>query len=117
MQSNPIRHRPPRAAEAVRTVRIARELRVLSPEAATVLLTPVRTDRDGFPCAATVVALLDEVGHPVGITAASARIVRDVLRRDFSRANWSRPHRYEVRTGHLVQRGAPQLPPALGGNR
>ncbi|MEU7046068.1 hypothetical protein AB0A77_34130 [Streptomyces varsoviensis] len=115
MTTEDTRRRAPRAAIAVRTVRIARELHHLVPEAAVVRFTPVWTDRTGTPRLAQVVTLLDSYGRPVDAGLAAHRYARDLVRRNFSRADWTRQHRYDVRTGHLAQLGAPQLPPAFGG--
>lgn len=108
--------RTPRAADAIRTVRIARELHTLAPEAATVRLTPVWTDTAGPMRVATMILLLDDHGRPCGSLAAS-RAARDLLRRDFSRADWTRSHRYDVSTGRLYPLAGPVAPAELEGPR
>lgn len=112
MTTQSIPPRLPRVALAVRTVRIARALHSLTPEAVAVRLTPVTTTRNGVPRTGIVVLITDNLGHPVGSMAAH-RLTRDVLRRDFTRIDWTRPHLYEIRTGRMTPMAGPFGPSEL----
>lgn len=101
MNPNRTGRRTPRAADAIRTVRIARALAALAPDAARVRLTPVWTDRAGVPRMATVVLITDNHGRPTGSQTAH-RVARDILRQQYSRANWARQQRYDVHRGRLT---------------
>lgn len=105
--------RRPRAAIAARTVLIARELAVLTPEVLTVHLTPVWTDGSGEPHRSTLVFLLDANGREVPAGPAAHRIARHLLHTNFAQVDWSRPHTYDVRTGALALMGAPAGPREL----
>ncbi|MGW7197255.1 hypothetical protein [Streptomyces chryseus] len=110
--------RIPRAAHAVRTVRIARTLHNLVPDAAVVRLTPVWSDRTGVPRMGTVVLITDDYGRPTGSVAAH-RLARAVLRQQFTTAAWDRQQRYDVTTGRLTPQANPfgprELTPARAG--
>ncbi|WP_399087973.1 hypothetical protein ACGH2B_12365 [Streptomyces sp. BBFR2] len=106
--------RTPRATDAIRTVRIARTLAALAPEVAGIRLTPVWTDRGGVPRRRTHVLLLDGHGRPFNAPLAAHRIARDLLHQQFSRADWNRSHRYEVRTGRLSPMATSFGPRELG---
>lgn len=91
-----------RAYLAVRTVRIARQLAAAAPGAAIIRTTPVWTDANSPSLRLkTLVTLDDANGRPVEADIAAHRLARDLLRQSFSSVDWSRAHRYEVRTGRL----------------
>lgn len=112
--------RTPRITHAIRTVRIARELHHLTPEAVTVRLTPVTTDRTGRPTLAHVVLILDGHGRPCG-TLAAHRVARRAIRRQHTAADWTRSQTYDIRTGRLTAMatlfGAAELGVHEGGPR
>ncbi|MFI9203304.1 hypothetical protein [Streptomyces sp. NPDC053048] len=93
------------AAEAVRAVMVARELRRVDPDVETVLTTPVYTERGPRgPRISVHVYLADVLDLPLASGPAEHRAVYAVLRRAFPRAGWaSDEYRYDVRAGRLLR--------------
>lgn len=99
---NPTRHT---AAEAVRAVMVARDLRRVVVDVETVQTTPVFTERGPRgPRVAVHVHLADVLGLPLAAGPAEHRAAYTVLRRAYPHAGWqSDEHRYDVRTGRLLR--------------
>lgn len=105
--------RAPRAAQAIATVRVAREIHLLCPDAATVTITPVWTDRTGQARLAHVVTIRDAYGRATGSRAAH-RVAHRAVRQQHTRADWRRAHIYTVPTGRLAPMAAPTTPAEMG---
>ncbi|MFK0180034.1 hypothetical protein ACIQVR_29135 [Streptomyces xanthochromogenes] len=93
------------AAEAVRAVIVARELRRLAGDIDAVQTTPVYTEAGPRgPRIAVRVHLTDVLRLPLAADADTHRAAYVVLRRAFPRARWTEDeHRYDVRSGALAQ--------------
>ncbi len=106
----PMNARRHSAAEAVRAVMVARNLRRVAPNVDAVQTTPVYVDGDHAPRTVVHVHLADVLRLPLGVDAATHQAAYDVLRRAYPRAQWtSSEYRYDVRPGRL-SRVAPELP-------
>jgi hypothetical protein len=92
------------AAEAVRAVMVARNLRRVAPNVDTVRTVPVFTDAGPRGARIAVrVNLADVLRLPLAVDAETHRAAYDVLRRAFPRAQWqAEEYRYDVRTGRLL---------------
>ncbi|MFE3905463.1 hypothetical protein ACFXPY_35540 [Streptomyces sp. NPDC059153] len=95
----------PSAAEAVRAVMVARNLRAVVPDVETVQTTPVYTEAGPRgPRVAVRVHLADVLRLPLAADADQHRAAYDALRRAFPRAQWqSGEYRYDVRAGRLLR--------------
>lgn len=105
--------RRPRAAEAIqgasrarhnlaRRDLLARQLDAIAHGTARVRTIPVSTDRDSEQRRVTIVLLDDALGFPVDADRAAHRAARDLLRRMFPAADWTRPQVYDAITGALA---------------
>lgn len=92
------------AAEAVRAVMVARNLRAVVGAVDTVSTVPVFTDAGPRGARIAVrVRLADVLRLPLAADAETHRAAYDVLRRAFPRAKWqSEEYRYDVPTGRLL---------------
>ncbi|GGW19895.1 hypothetical protein GCM10018980_25740 [Streptomyces capoamus] len=100
----PMNARRNSAAEAVRAVMVARNLRRVAPTVDTVRTVPVFTDAGPRGARIAVrVNLADVLRLPLAADAETHRAAYDVLRRAFPRAQWqAEEYRYDVRTGRLL---------------
>ncbi|MFD3911234.1 hypothetical protein [Streptomyces sp. NPDC058603] len=98
------------AAEAVRAVMAARDLRRVAPDVDSVTTTPVYIDGDHGPRMVVHVHLADVLRLPLAVDADTHRAALAVLRRIYPRAQWSsNEYRYDVRPGRLL-RLSPDVP-------
>ncbi|MFS0695090.1 hypothetical protein [Streptomyces nitrosporeus] len=91
-----------------RTAVIGRQLNQIAPGATEVVMVPVTVDDRRR----TWVIVTDALGLPLGDRAAGTAAA-GLLHRAFPGADWSRPQRYDIRTGHLTA-DAPTVPGVLG---
>ncbi|APD18565.1 hypothetical protein SEA_PICARD_35 [Streptomyces phage Picard] len=102
-------HPAPRAAQAINGARrartrdqfvavVARQLHEIEPGTVRVRTVPVLVDDRRR----TWVELVDSTGRPLATNAAACRAARDLLRRAFPTADWSRPRTYIAATGELA---------------
>ncbi|WP_406013021.1 hypothetical protein OG520_10770 [Streptomyces sp. NBC_00984] len=99
------------AAEAVRAVMVARNLRAIAPDVDTVQTTPVYTEAGPRGARVAVRVHLADVLHlPLAADADQHRAAYDALRRAYPRAQWqSDEYRYDVPAGRL-HRITPDMP-------
>ncbi|MFI0739318.1 hypothetical protein ACH4PU_14695 [Streptomyces sp. NPDC021100] len=93
------------AAEAVRAIMVARDVRRVVPDVETVLTTPVYTEMGPRgPRVAVHVHLADVLDLPLAAAPAEYRTAYAVLRRAYPHAAWTgEEHRYDVRAGRLLR--------------
>ncbi|MFD9600232.1 hypothetical protein [Streptomyces sp. NPDC059970] len=92
------------AAEAVRAVMVARDMRRIVGDVDSVTTTPVFIDGDHGPRTVVHVHLADVLRLPLAVDADTHRAAFAVLRRAYPRAQWSSDeYRYDVRTGRLLR--------------
>ncbi|MGW7431835.1 hypothetical protein ACWGIN_20090 [Streptomyces sp. NPDC054861] len=98
------------AAEAVRAVMVARDLRRIARDVDSVTTTPVFIDGDHGPRTVVHVHLADVLRLPLAVDAATHRAAYAVLRRAYPAAQWSsNEYRYDVRPGRLAH-VTPEIP-------
>jgi hypothetical protein len=91
------------AAEAVRAVMVARDLRRVAADVDSVTTTPVHIDGDHGPRTVVHVHLADVLRLPLAVDVDTHRATFAVLRRAYPRAQWSSSeYRYDVRPGRLA---------------
>ncbi|MFJ2892524.1 hypothetical protein ACIO53_41500 [Streptomyces sp. NPDC087305] len=101
------------AAEAVRAVMVARNLRRVAPDVDSLTTTPVFIDGDHGPRTVVHVHLADVLRLPLAVDAQTHRAAYAALRRAYPRAQWqTHEYRYDVRPGRL-HRITPDVPAAL----
>ncbi|WP_406334295.1 hypothetical protein OG814_11670 [Streptomyces zaomyceticus] len=77
---------------------MARQLHEIEPGTVRVRTVPVLVDDRRR----TWVELVDATGRPIATTAANCRAARNLLRRAFPAADWTRPRTYVASTGDLA---------------
>ncbi|MFJ9869088.1 hypothetical protein [Streptomyces sp. NPDC101165] len=91
------------AAEAVRAVIVARDLRRIVGDVDSITTTPVFIDGDHGPRTVVHVHLADILRLPLAVDAETHRAAYAVLRRAYPRAQWSSSeYRYDLRPGRLA---------------
>ncbi|MEU9141679.1 hypothetical protein AB0D33_38065 [Streptomyces sp. NPDC048404] len=95
-----------------RTNVIARQLDEIAPGTVRVRIVPVWTDRNGSPRKRTWV-VLDSATGPARADRDQHRAALGLITRMHPKADWTRPHMYDARTGELTL-DAPCAPAELG---